>query len=142
MRHGFLLFFALALPLPACGSDEPAATTNSGPNACVAAGGRCQPNAPFMCAPGYEPSSKATLNSACGTAENLGGTPSTIPCCFVEATPPDTGTKDSAGDAPGDATGDATDDAGGDAGSTDSASTDAIGDAVADAVAEATLDGG
>jgi hypothetical protein len=130
MRFGslFLALFVLALALPACSSDDPA-PADAGPNACVKSGAICAVNFPFLCAPGYEAvASSDPRSTACG--KSLGDDPRDVPCCVVEATPPDTGTKDvGASDAP------ASTDARGDAASDAPASTDARGDAPSDAPA-------
>lgn len=123
MRFGLLLL-ALALPLPACSSDD-AGTVDSGPNACVRSGGTCAVNFPFRCAPGYEAAIDPARKTACGKSE--GTDPVDVSCCIPESTPPDTGTTD---------TGAA------DSSSTDATSDSSTTDSASDAVSDVSADGG
>jgi len=129
MRLGFLLL-VLALPLPACSSDD-AASTTTGPNACVKSGGTCAANFPFRCAPGYEQVTDTDRKTACGKSE--GTDPIDVACCVPEATPADTGTKDTgATDSATDAASDAVTEASADSASADSTASDAVSDVSAD----------
>lgn len=123
MRLGWLLF-ALALPLQACSSDDTAAK-DAGPNACVASGGICAANFPFLCAPGYEAVTDSR-KTACGKSE---GTDSRdVSCCIPESAPPDTGTKDTGAS---------------DTGAADASAADASSDSTpADATSDGPAEGG
>ena len=110
MRFGFLfLASVLASSLIGCSSDDPA-PTDPGPqsNACIAAGGVCAVNFPFVCAPGF--AAEPSRAGACG--KSISDDPRDVPCCIRKPVPdtgvPDTGIADASADATDDATNDAT----------------------------------
>lgn len=124
LRLQLLAVPLLVAALAACSSNDDG-PASSGPNACLASGGVCQGNFPFLCAPGYQAATNDGLGTACGMS--TGDNPQQVPCCMESAQPPqDTGVdstpdtstqpgdaatdsssdgaKDGAGDAPADAT--------------------------------------
>lgn len=135
MRLAFVL--VITLGLYGCSSDEKPAPAPS-VNACLAAGGTCAANFPFLCPPGDEQATDDARKTACGKA--IGEPQRDVPCCLPGA-PQDTGVPDTGKADTG--AGDASTETGGDAASdaTSDATPDAT-DALLDVNLDVNLDGG
>jgi hypothetical protein len=109
MRFASILFACLAIA--GCSSDEDKGTTTPRVNACVAAGGVCAENFPFLCAPGDEAATDPSRSTACG--KSVGENPRDVPCCLrglpQDTGVPDTGSADGASDSASDVSSDASD---------------------------------
>jgi len=130
MRFAFVLLFTLGLY--GCSSDEKPAASAPTVNACIAAGGSCAVNFPFLCPPGDEQATDDARKTACG--KSIGDDPRDVPCCLPGA-PQDTGVRDTG--MPDTGANDASTETGGDATSDAPAS-----DALLDVNLDVNLDGG